>query len=95
MDPEARPSSLEFQLWKFWNASETMAGEPMGVGIGSALMDMFNHGLILADVHFNNIGMPLSGSRTESNIGLIPIITDPGHAITMTDAFDKFQVEEL
>ena len=86
---------LAFQLQRFNQNADDLQGEPMGAEIGSALGDCLNdHGLLLADVHTSNIGMPGTPALL-GEIGHTPIITDPGHAITLDDRYRGITVEEV
>jgi hypothetical protein len=86
---------LAFQLQRFEENATTMENEPMGVEIGRALRECFtDHGLLLADVHTNNIGM-IASQEVIDEVGNVPIITDPGHAIAMDDRYKTVGIEEL
>jgi hypothetical protein len=86
---------LAFQLQRFNQNADDLQNEPMGIEIGRAMGECLNdHGLLLADVHTGNIGMP--GTPTLlGEIGRTPIITDPGHAITLDDRYKGITVEEV
>lgn len=56
------------------NVLEQMANEPGLYAIGQALETFMEHGMLLADVHHNNIG------RSSPDVGVRDwVITDPGH----------------
>jgi hypothetical protein len=84
---------LAWLLTVFRACATGVTDEPMGSHIGQALLESFDAGLLLADVHINNIGMP-TGALLE-RIGMAPIITDPGHAIALDDRYNGVQVEEI
>jgi hypothetical protein len=84
---------LGWYLSVFYQNSGSLQNEQMGNYVGQALEECFKQGLLLADVHLNNIGMP-TGELLEE-IGMTPIITDPGHAIALDDRFATVAVEEL
>jgi hypothetical protein len=89
------PIKVAYQLQRFSDSAGVMEGEPMGVEVGRALRECLDdHGLLLADVHANNIGMPGTPALLEE-IGHTPIITDPGHAITLDDRYKGITVEEV
>ena len=86
---------IAFQLQRFGENAMEMENEPMGVEVGRALRECLDdHGLLLADVHTNNIGMPGTPALLDE-IGHTPIITDPGHAITLDDRYKGITVEEV
>lgn len=93
--PRGRDKALTVACYlnAFRQNAEQMTAEPMGNYVGQGLMEAFDAGLLLADVHLNNIGMP-TGKLAEE-IGMTPIITDPGHAIALDDRYSGVQVEEL
>lgn len=88
-----RALQVAWYLNVFRQNAEQMTTEPMGNYVGQGLVEAFDAGLLLADVHLNNIGMP-TGKLAEE-IGMTPIITDPGHAIALDDRYSGVQVEEL
>jgi hypothetical protein len=94
--PRAGSSRADAVAW-FLNAfrqnAEQMTTEPMGNYVGQGLYESFDAGLLLADVHLNNIGLPTGELLDE--IGMTAIITDPGHAIALDDRYAGVQVEEL
>jgi hypothetical protein len=52
--------------------SQEMQGNPSLYNVGAALGHYLEHGILLADVHGNNIGLDDEGEA---------VITDPGHAV--------------
>lgn len=80
-------------LTVFKQNADEMQGEPMGSALGRGLGESFDAGLLLCDVHLNNIGMPTGELANE--IGMTPIITDPGHALALDDRYSGVQIEEL
>lgn len=95
--PRPSPGNLALRIgWylSVFNANATDAeNEVMGAYLGRGLRECMGAGLLLADVHLNNIGMP-TGELLEE-IGMTPIITDPGHAIALDDRYATVAVEEL
>lgn len=95
--PSATPRNTTLRIGWFLNVFNQNAGEmqsePMGQYVGQALEECLRLGILLADVHHNNIGMP-TGKLAEE-IGMTPIITDPGHALALNDQFDKLHVEDV
>jgi hypothetical protein len=89
----SRAESIAWFMCVFDQNAQELTSEPMGNYVGQGLHDAFEAGLLLADVHLNNIGMP-SGPLAEE-IGMTPIITDPGHAIALDDRYAGVTVEEL
>jgi hypothetical protein len=71
--------------------AELMANEPVGTEIGEALDFYMEHGLLLADVHLNNIGRLLREDYSSGVWG----ITDPGHAVPLDDRFAAVVVPSL
>lgn len=88
-----RSAAVAWYMSAFRKNAEEMSTEPMGNYVGQALIESFDAGLLLADVHLNNIGMPTGDLLNE--IGMTPIVTDPGHAIVLDDRYRGVQVEEL
>lgn len=80
-------------LSAFRQNADDLSSEVMGHYLGRGLGESFDAGLLLCDVHLNNIGMP-TGKLAEE-IGMTPIITDPGHAIALDDRYSGVQVKEL
>lgn len=62
--------------------SETMSSESVGDAVGETYLALFENGVILADVHTKNIG------RNDPGPGGVLVVTDPGHAIFLTNRFD-------
>ncbi len=87
------PRGVATAMWAFQLSAGEMQSEPMGAYIGQALQESFDAGLLLADVHLNNIGMPTGPLADE--IGMTPIVTDPGHAIALDDRYNGVRIEEL
>lgn len=74
------------------NALDMMEhNNPLTTNIGHAMNYYFDQGIVLADVHLNNIGK----AHHEDFDELIPTITDPGHAVFLDDRFDGLTVEEM
>lgn len=89
----SRALAVAWCLNRFQQAADDLQQEPTGIYIGRALSDSLEAGLLLADVHLNNIGMPTGDLLNE--IGMTPVVTDPGHAIALDDRYRGVQVEEL
>lgn len=88
-----RTKAVAWLLAVFDANAQEMTTEPMGNYIGQALHESLEAGLLLADVHLGNVGIPVGALADE--IGKTPIITDPGHAIALDDRYAGVQVEEL
>lgn len=59
--------------------AEMMSSEPCATEVGQVLLDLLeDHGILLADVHANNVGMYIPPENYNSPIR---VITDPGHAV--------------
>jgi hypothetical protein len=71
--------------------AEMMGNEPVGTYIGEALEFYLENGLLLADVHLNNIGRVLREDFSDGIWG----ITDPGHAVPLDDRFAAVTVPSL
>jgi len=69
--------------------AEMMANEPGGYMVGQALEFYLENGLLLADVHFNNIG------RVEQNDREGFVITDPGHAVPLDERFAAVRIDAI
>ena len=87
-------AQLAWLFQGFFNTNGSLQSEVMGDQIGRAFQESFTDlGLILADVHFGNLGLP-TGALAEE-IGRAPIITDPGHAIPIDDRYNGIRIEEI
>lgn len=71
--------------------AEMMDSEPQGYLVGGALVYYLQRGILLADVHTNNIGKSL---RYESRSPMWTI-TDPGHAVLLDNRYRDILVEQL
>ena len=62
--------------------------------VGAALGFYLNEGILLADVHRQNIGQV---TRADSDYGpqTYTVITDPGHAVPLDRKWANVQVPEL
>jgi hypothetical protein len=56
--------------------SQAMQGNPSLVNVGAALGHYLENGILLADVHYNNLGLSMDPDASSE-----AIITDPGHAV--------------
>lgn len=56
--------------------SQEMQGNPSLTNVGAALGHYLENGILLADVHYNNLGLSM-----DPDAGTAAIITDPGHAV--------------
>lgn len=61
----------------------------LGNTVGDALHFFIERGYVLADVHFNNVGI------VDRSDGAAIVITDPGHAVPLKEALVKFPVPHL
>lgn len=68
--------------------AETMENTYLCDAIGRALAFYLEHGLLLADVHIDNIGLVRRLDRT-------PVITDPGHAVALLPKWTKTPIKAL
>lgn len=78
---------------EFTMATSEMQNEPLGNYVGEAMSMLLDQGLLLADVHTGNIGMPTGD--VEEQIGETCIITDPGHAVALDDRFAGVTIKDL
>lgn len=67
-------------------AAEIMANTYGASEVGGALEFYINNGLLLADVHHNNIGQV---ERADEYDSMVTVITDPGHAVFLDGRYDK------
>ncbi len=88
-----REDLIERYTDDFQSATGAMQSEPLGNYVGEAMDMMMRNGLLLADVHINNIGMP-TGEVAEQ-IGETCIITDPGHAVALDDRYAGVTIKDL
>jgi len=88
-----RAQTLERLIDSFQERTGLMQSEPMAIEVGRAMDDMLHNGLLLADVHANNIGMPTG--ETLNDIGETCIITDPGHAVALDDRYAGLKIREI
>ncbi len=58
---------------------------------GGALGYYMNEGLLLADVHGNNVGMAAQGDEGQ----ILPAITDPGQAVVLKREWAVVEIPEL
>lgn len=58
---------------------QQMTNEPGLTAVGSALETFLDHGMLLADVHHNNIGQPAAEGAAKGAGIRDWVITDPGH----------------
>jgi hypothetical protein len=72
-------------------SGEVIAETDYGYLVGRALNDYLHRGLLLADVHDGNLGM----AEVEEYSTLMPVITDPGHAVILTHAYDAVTIPTL
>jgi hypothetical protein len=77
--------SAWLQMWK--NVVENMVFS-YNFHPGEALLFYYYHGLLLADVHLNNIGR----SFEDPNYW---VISDPGHAVALSNRWATVSVPEL
>jgi hypothetical protein len=88
------PGKIAWELNRFVFSAEEMSSEPTGDYIGRGMLESLRDcGILLADVHLNNVGMP-TGDLLEE-IGATPIITDPGHAIAMDNRYASVRIQEV
>ncbi len=71
--------------------AELMEHTYMASNIGECLTHFLENGLLLADVHANNIGLV----TREDNHEPIIVITDPGHAVPLIERWDEVVIEEI
>jgi len=71
--------------------AEQMANEPVGYLVGQTLEFYLEKGLLLADVHLGNIGRVVRAEHGD----LVWAITDPGHAVPITQGGDTVTVGVL
>jgi hypothetical protein len=71
--------------------AELMEHEPGGPEVGEALDFYLERGLLLADVHLNNVGHV----RRDTHERPFWAITDPGHAVPLSQARDAVTVNVL
>jgi hypothetical protein len=96
-ESQSRPSGLRAAYAIAWDlracelVAEMMANEPGAYLIGQAFEFYAEHGILLADVHRNNVGKV---SREDYN-SKVWAITDPGHMMPLTPERMDFHVEEL
>jgi hypothetical protein len=64
---------------------------PVVSSVGMAMDFYLDEGIVLADVHLNNIGKV----QEEDYDGLVTAITDPGHAVFLNADFDGLTIEVM
>ncbi len=80
-DPSADPQHyrglprIGIALRKCYDLAQNMANTDVIYPVGAALMYYMDEGILLADVHLNNIGRDSAGHL---------LITDPGHAVVFS-----------
>jgi hypothetical protein len=65
---------------------------PIVTTVGRAMEFYRAEGIVLADVHMNNIGIARHSEYGDEDV---TTITDPGHALFLDDRFDKLAIDEL
>lgn len=88
---DGRPSSAEagaMALALARAAAERIAEGPMDT-VGTAILFYMDRGIVLADVHTNNVGFVVRGNQARA------VITDPGHAVFVTDRYDDVEIADL
>lgn len=68
--------------------AQRIAVGPMDTA-GEALLFYMDRGIVLADVHTNNVGFVVRGNQARA------VVTDPGHAVFLTDKYDDLQIKPL
>ena len=74
---------------------DELQNEPVGIDIGRALDDLMGEGLLLCDVHLNNIGTPHPAVKDKLDMSGYLLITDPGHAIALDNRWAGVQIPDL
>ncbi len=77
-------------LFKAYVACEEMEKSSDGKYIGSALREFFERGILIADIHANNVGIVDRGK-----CGQTWIISDPGHAAVLRKDLAKVEIRAL
>jgi hypothetical protein len=68
-------------------ASE-IANIERGSSVGAALCELIEQGIVLADVHLNNVGLVRRNDTDWT-------ITDPGHAVFLDPKYEDVEIEVL
>lgn len=76
-----RQSRLDLGLQMINFALESLQSEELSIYVGEALQFYLDRGVLLADVHTGNIGRVEREDFTKP----IVVITDPGHAVLLSD----------
>lgn len=84
------PMKLALALTTFQQYAELLANEPGLYMVGDALGTYLGRGILLADVHTQNIGKSLDDDGWNSWI-----ITDPGHAVPLRPDLLRVEIKEL
>lgn len=71
--------------------AEELVNADVGYMIGGALDYYLDHGMLLADVHSNNLGLVLLEDHTKPNW----VITDPGHMVPLDTRWLDLEVPVL
>ncbi|MCP4204219.1 MAG: hypothetical protein GY769_20070 [bacterium] len=70
--------------------AEMMEHTYLSDGLGESLAFFLENGLLLADVHADNIGLVV-----REDYGERIVITDPGHAVPLIERWDHVEIEEV
>jgi len=71
--------------------AELMEHTYLSDAVGEALGFFLENGLLLADVHLNNIGLVYREDYDGDRV----VITDPGHAVPLIERWDEVVIEEI
>ncbi len=85
----ARSAALALRACEI--VSDEMTGEGIGYMIGETLRELLREGLLLADVHANNVGQVDRNGTGRGNW----VITDPGHLVPLSMKWLDVQVKSL
>ncbi len=82
-------SKMADLLFKAYVAAEAMEDSRSGKYVGAALRGFFDRGILVADIHANNVGIAERGGAPTW------IISDPGHSMVTKKNLAKIEIEML
>ena len=71
-----------------------LLNNPFGVYVGAVLAELLLRGILLADVHANNLGH-IRRTGADRRLEGQPVIIDPGHAVLLKKEWSRIEVPEI
>jgi hypothetical protein len=71
-----------------------LLNNPFGIYVGAVLAELLLQGILLADVHANNLGH-IRRAGADRKLEGQPVIIDPGHAVLLKKEWSRIEVPEI